>query len=232
MPEQHREGRGCVFYGCLTFIIILVALAVGTYFGTRKAVRMAVDMYLDTKPTELPKVQLSEGQRREALTRFERALDSAEEGKGGGTIDLSSDELNVVMRETGVLGPTKEQIYFRIETNQLKADVSMPLDQFEVWRQLGNKLKLANLGGRYLNGTAFLEVQVTNGVMDMKVTDVHVKGKPLPNSFTGQLKTENVAAGANKNAEAQNILKQVEKVEIKDDKVLLHLKEAPKEKTI
>lgn len=225
MAEQQRPGKGCFFYGCLTFIILVIAVAVGTYFGTRKALKMAVDTYLDTKPATLPSVRMSATERKALVAEVTRTVEASAAGRSTEPVELPPEELNVLLREIGTLGPAAEQVYFRVETNQLKADVSIALDQFEAWRQLGKKLMISNLSGRYLNGTAFLNAQVTNGVLNLKVTDLHAKGQPLPGTFMSTLQTENLASGAGKNAQAQKILGAVDRLETREDKVYLHLKQ-------
>jgi hypothetical protein len=229
--KQHRPGKGCFFYGCLTFIVILVASAIGTYFGTRKAVQLAMENYLQTSPMTLPKSALSDAERREAIARFENAFDASQKGRPTPPLELSIDELNAALASTGVLGPLKDQAYLRMETNQLKADISIPLDQFGIWKGLGQKLFLKN-DGRYLNGTAFLDLKVVEGILDLKVTELLVNGKPLPGTFMATLRTENLAAKANENGEVRNLLQQVQKVEIRDNRIILHLKQPAKEQVI
>ena len=89
---------------------------------------------------------------------------------------------------------------------------------------MNQKLLLGDTGGRYLNGTAFLNLSVTNGVLDLKASDVLVNGKSLPGEFTGSLKSMNLADQANQNAEAKNILARIDHVETRDNKIVIYFK--------
>lgn len=221
---EQRPGKGCFFYGCFTFLVILVAVAIGTYFGTRKAVRMAVDTYLQKQPVTLPQVQLPRAEQQQLVDDVRARFSSAQRGETPQPLELSTDQLNAALQGLGWLGKAQGQLFFRIETNQLKADLSLNLDQFEVWRNLGGKLFLSDLGGRYLNGTALLTAAVTNGVLDLKITDILVNGKSLPQNFTSTVRTTNLADPANANNDAKQILSNIDKVEIKDDKLVVYFR--------
>jgi hypothetical protein len=218
------QSRGCFFYGCLTFILVVLAVLIGVYFGTRKAINLAVTTYTDTKPADLPKIQLSAQERKDLRDRFEKLSDSASHGRPVEEMVLSADEFNALLLASPGLGKLQDQIYFQVETNNLKAQVSLPLDQFQIWRSLGKKMSIPDLRGRYLNGTATLDTSVDNGELQIKVRDMTAKGKPLPSSFMANLQTQNLAEDANKNADARFLFQKIQKLEIRDGKVRIKFK--------
>ena len=224
------KGRGCFFYGCLTFLLVSLAVAVGVFFGTRKAIQMVVANFTDTTPAPLPQNHVPPERLRELRQRFEQLNTAAQRGVADQEFVLEGDELNAFLFDTSELKNFHDQLYFQIETNTVKAQVSLPLDQFHLWRGLSKKLVMKNLGGRYLNGVATLDVSVQNGELSVKVRDLVAKGKPLPSSFMANLRPENLAKEANKNADLQSILQKIESLEIKDGRVNMKLKTAQKAK--
>jgi hypothetical protein len=219
-----NKNRGCFFYGCLTVILVVIAVAVGVYFGTRKAINLAVANFTDTKPAELPRIQISPAQQKEIRDRFDKLSDAAARGRPAEDLVLTADEFNALLLNSPGLKGFKDELYFQVETNNLKAQVSLPLDQFQIWRSLSKKLAMPDLRGRYLNGTATLDASVNNGQFQLKVRDMTAKGKPLPSSFMANLQTQNLAEDANKNPDTRSLFQRVQKVEIRDGKVRMKFK--------
>ena len=54
-----RQGRGCFFWGTITFVLVLIGVLFGLYFGARKAAHAAIAQYTATAPAQLPKLNLS-----------------------------------------------------------------------------------------------------------------------------------------------------------------------------
>ena len=65
-----KPRRGCGFYGCITGVVLLVmmlgALLLGCYY-----VKKMVARYTDTKPAELPTIQMSPAEMAQAKERLE-----------------------------------------------------------------------------------------------------------------------------------------------------------------
>jgi hypothetical protein len=217
---SESQGRGCFFYGCLTFLLVALAVVVGVFFGTRKSIQMVVSNYTEGQPAELPKVSVSPEQLRDLRQR----LESAAGGKDESQISLDADEINALLRNSPELKAAGEQVYFQIEGDTMKAQVSLALDQFDMWRSMMRKLLLKGMSGRYLNGSATLDAGIENGELSVKVRDMTAKGKSLPSSFMANLRAENLADPANKNPELQTALQKIERLQVRDGKVRIKFK--------
>src|SRR5204863_9480910 len=93
---------------------------------------------------------------------------------------LDQTELNVLLTQVPALKPYVKQLYLTPEDNTLKAQVSLPLDQFPFWQTTSRRLLLPELRGRYLNGTASFDLSSSNGQMNVFLKDMTVNGKSLP----------------------------------------------------
>ena len=64
-----KPRRGCFFYGCITGLVllglVLTALMVGLHY-----VKKLVNQYTDSRPMELPTVQMSKGEVDQLKQRF------------------------------------------------------------------------------------------------------------------------------------------------------------------
>ncbi len=207
VPTQPKK-HGCLFYGCLTVLILGLVGGIATYFGVRHVIKKLVVEYTDTSPLELPAVALSQEQQDALKTRidtFKAALD----GKGVvQPLHLSADEINALIAEDPEL---KGHAHVAIESNRVKATLSLPMD----------KLPLPGAGGRYLNGTALLNVALVNGQLFVTAQSVEVKGKPLPEDFMAGLRSRNLAENAIKDPETAAMLAKIESLDIKDGEVII-----------
>ena len=225
MPEKiQKQGRGCLFYGVITMILVFIGVAIGVYFGARKAILTAVATYTSPSPAPIPQLRLSDAEKERIARQLALQGRQATQGQGPKELTLGEQELNVLLTQSSDLRSFSNQIYLQPESNRLKAHLSVPLDQFQPWKDLSRKIG-GDLNNRYLNGTAFLNVGVTNGSLSLSLADLEVNGKTLPEEFTSRVQSQNFAAIANTNAEAQAVLQRVEAITVQDGKV--HVKFKP-----
>jgi hypothetical protein len=137
---------------------------------------------------------------------------------------LTEQQLNVLLGQSAQVKPFREHLYLQPEGDVLKAQMSLPLDQFEEWKAFTQKIGARELTNRYLNGTAFLELSVTNGGLQMSITNLVVNNETLPAQFTSRLRSQNFAENANNSPELQAALQKVEDIEVKDGRVVIEFK--------
>ena len=226
MPDKvQKQGRGCLFYGTITMVLVFIGVAVGIYFGARKAILTAVANYTSPSPAPIPQLRISDAEKERIARQLALQARQATQGQGPTELSLGEQELNVLLTQSPDLKSYSQQIYLQPEGDKLKAHLSVPLDQFEHWKSLSRKIG-GDLNNRYLNGTAFLNVGVTNGTLSLSLADLVVNGKTLPKEFTTRVQSQNFAAAANTNAEAQAVLQRVEAITVQDGKVQVKFKPA------
>lgn len=218
-----KQGRGCFFYGTITMILVIVGVLLGVYFGSRKAIQAVVAKYTAPSPVPVPRLALTPAEEERIARNLARTAQQAAQGQGPGELSLGEQELNVLLYQAPDLKIFREQIYLQPEGDKLKAQMSVPLDQFEHWKALGRKIG-GNLTNRYLNGTAFLAVGITNGQLNLNITDLVVNGENLPSEFVTRVQGQNFAKDATNNAEFQAALQKVESITVTNGKVQVQFK--------
>src|SRR6266511_2438217 len=208
--QQKPKGRGCFFYGCLTVVILFLALIVGGYFLARAAVTSFVGKYTDSEPMELAKVELSKQEMEELDQRLTTFKDGVEAGKPIPALELNADELNSLIQRNVEL---KGKLHVSLDDDQVKGRISLPLGDVQVpfikrW-----------LKGRYLNGSAGLKASLQNGVLVVTLQSVEVNGKPIPGDVLAGLQSRNLAEGFYSDAKASNVMSRLASIEIKAGKV-------------
>lgn len=209
--EPRSRGRGCFFYGCVfagvLSLLAVIAVGVTAFIGYRFVNKLVTEWTAST-PVELPKVQVSEDQRRLVRERVEAFRKAVSEGTATEPLVLSGDDLNVLIEENPDLRNT---VYTRIEGDKLKAQVSIPLD----------RLKVGLVQGRYLNGEAELKASLSNGFLAVNIDSLEVNGKRPPEQFLENLRKQNLAKDAYDNPKNREMLSRFESMAIKDGKIIL-----------
>jgi hypothetical protein len=229
-PEQHQppRQRGCFFYGCIIasvlVVLMLVLLGVGSYFLYR-FVAQAVEQYTATAPRDLPKVEMPADRRESLKKRAEEFAKAVEKGKAVEPLVLTGDDLNALIEEEPDLAQLKGKIYLKIEGDELKGQVSLPLEKFSEMPGLGL------LKGRYLNGEANLKASLINGVLIVTLDSLEVNGQRVPENAMANIRQENLAKDAYKNPKHAEVLRKLESLEIKDGKLIIKVRAKPGEAT-
>lgn len=213
-----KQGRGCFFYGTITMILVVIGVLLGVYFGSRKAIQAVVAKYTAPSPVPIPRLAISPAEEERIARSLARTAQQAVQGQGPVELALGEQELNVLLGQSPELKPFRDQIYLQPEGDKLKAQMSVPLDQFQHWKDLGRKIG-GNLTNRYLNGTAFLAVGMTNGTLNLSIADLVVNGETLPSEFVTRVQGQNFAKDATNNAEFLAALQKVENVTVTNGKV-------------
>jgi hypothetical protein len=209
--DSRPRQRGCFFYGCVfasvLAVLMIIALAVLVFVSMRFFSGL-VEQWTSPVPAELPKVQVSEEERksvRERVDAFSKALE------GGTAVDplvLNSDDLNALIEESPLF---KGNVFARVEGDKLKAQISMPLD----------RVVIGMLKGRYLNGEAELKASLRDGILVVTLETLEVNGKRPPENFLAGLRQQNLAKDAHDNPKIAEIIRQLESLEIKDGTIIL-----------
>ena len=209
-----KPRRGCFFYGCISGLVLL-ALVLGLLMAGLHYVRKMVNQYTDTKPMELPTVQMAPGEVDKLKQRFESFQQAVREQRPTKSLELTSDEINALIAGGPEWQALKGKFYLNLAGNQLKGEVSMPLQE----------LGLSMFKGRYLNGSATFNLSFRNGALSVSPQTVTVKGKPLPEVYMQQIRTENLAANLTNEPKAVAVLQGLQVIQVKEGKLIVVPKE-------
>jgi hypothetical protein len=215
--EPPKPGHGCFFYGCIAAsvlaVLLLIAIGLGVYFSYQTYLRL-VNQYTSPARMDLPKVEMAEEDRNALHARFNAFKKALDEGEDAEPLVLTGDELNVLLADQANVA---DRVYFIIEGDKLKGEVSLPLDA----------IGLAALKGRYFNGKATFEASLKNGRLDVRVDAAEVNGQPISEQVMAGLRTANLAEEASKQPENAKVLDKLESLVIKNGTITI--KARPKE---
>jgi hypothetical protein len=224
--SEPKKSRGCLFWGCITMLILLV-LTIGCLYGGYRMLMGKIDQfiqeYTDDHAQALPKVEMPDEQRQTIVQRgkeFEERYKAVPTADNPGilsdderTFVLTADELNVLLQKDPKLNG---RFYVSLEDDQIKARISMPLSELN-WKPVA---------GRYLNGEGRIVVVLVDGEPHFYLRDVKVKGKPLPDALRDGIEKQEVHPGP-QNQPRPRLPRKLEKVEVQDGRLIIVLAKEP-----
>src|SRR5262249_42079167 len=167
-----KPSRGCLFYGCLTGVVCLLAILIAGLLGIHEFRRM-LNKYTDTQPMALPKVSIGSAALDQLLPRVEDFREDLRAGRTPPQLILSEDEVNELIAHDPELKQLKGKLYVQFEGDQLQAQVSLPMED----------VGLPRFRGRYLNGTASLGIALSSGILYLYAQEFAVKGRAIPEAY-------------------------------------------------
>jgi hypothetical protein len=212
MPNPN-QSRGCLFYGCITAAVLVIALLITGFFAYRFANRKLdefVTDYTAAAPAALPKTQMAPEQLRALRDRVDQFTDALEQGREAQLI-LSAEEINALIENEPEFEHLRDKFYVFIEEDRIKSLVSYPLTE----------LPLKRVSERYLNGTVTWNVALRNGVLTIRIEAVEVNEKPLPAEFMKLIQSENLAGEFVDDPESAKAIRKMDRIEVRDGKVFI-----------
>ena len=206
--QPEKKGHGCVFYGCLTLVVLVVLFIAGGYY----LYQTALNRFTDTAPRELPVVEVSEEDWRaldERVKGFTEAIDKKVEGPV--TLTLTTEDLNAMIAKDPDLKELAGKVHAAIDGEEIKVNLSLPLDDL-------------GYPGRYFNGSAKLKVSFEDGKLNLKIREAETKGNPIPAPIVKMLEEKNLVGEVSKDPEANKDLNKLESIKVDDGKIVLKRK--------
>jgi hypothetical protein len=215
--QQIKKRRGCFFYGCLIGCFLVLLVLLGGLLGLRYAKKMFSD-FTDDKPVALPVATMPPAQMEQVRKRVDDFRNSVKAGTTPAPLELNSDELNALIATDDDLRGLKGKLYVNaIEGNQIKGQVSIPMDE----------AGLPVFKNRFLNGTATFHLSLRNGLIRLIAQDITVKQKPIPDIYMQKIRTQNLAKSVNSDPRVSVALDWIENLEVKDGKLVIVPKAKP-----
>lgn len=213
--QSPKRRRGCFFYGCITSLVLL-ALLLGAVLLGLHLIKKTVNRYTESQAVELPTSQMPRDEAAKLKQRFEAFEAAVREQRPVPPLTLTSDDLNALIASGPQPQALQGKVYLSLEGDQLKGQVSVPLQTIG-WGMLK---------GRYLNGSAMFNLALHNGALFVTAQSVAVKGRPLPEAFMQSIRKENLAARLANDPRAAALLQGLEDIRVSGGKLVI----VPKEK--
>ena len=213
LPTTPPKRRGCLFYGCITVVLLIVVTLGGLYWGVSRFIKSTLTEWSDTAPLQLPVVTAAPGVYEATRSRVEEFVKAIEANRPAAPLVLTAEEINTLIAGAPELGDVRGRVYISIPGDEVEGQVSLPLAGF-------------GLADRYVNGRASFAVSHDYGVLVVTLKRLEVNGKVVPDTFMTELGRENLAAEFTKDATRAEVLRRIEKIEVANGRIIVTPKDA------
>ncbi len=203
------KPRGCLFYGCLTAVVLLLIAGLLGFLAVR-FVRNKINSYTEAQPLKMPTTKMTDADFQILQQRVKAFAGGLEQGKGLEPLILTEDDLNALLARSADTKALADKVYVSLSGNEVKGLVSIPLSGLG-W--LGK--------GRYLNGNATFKVSLENGVLIVTAEQIQVKGLAVPETVMSQIRRENLAKEAYQDPKNAAAIRKVESIRVENSQVTI-----------
>ena len=186
------EGRSYLKYmliGCFGTLLVLIVSGLAIVVGGKYALDYALEEFADENPTAFSESTLDP----EELAIVEEKFDSFFNGEGGDltkkSLSMTSDELNHLVANTPEFSDIKDKVRFTIEGNQMKTQLSLPMDDF---RKMYPDIPQGMLQGKYINADAVIEFRSSGKSVGAYVKSMTIKNKQVPSGLLSKIQDRNL----------------------------------------
>ena len=221
---EEKKGKGCLFYGCLTLVALLLLTCGATFMGVKFVQGKFNEMiaqYTAEEPLELAALDYSDAEMQELEDRIAVFQEAAETGEGSPELELTAKEANMLLSKALAANTTPsggQMMDMRVEFVDDQAEATITI---AIGDMLGEVPFLKGLKGRHINGRATLDGYVGGGMASLFITALEVNGEPVPQEFINELSSTNILQDAQSDPEVSQTLGLIESFEIVDGALIL-----------
>jgi hypothetical protein len=201
--EPAPKSRGCLFWGCLTVVVLFLSMAgcvgVGLYMMRQR--------FTSPTPEPVPQYQAKPGEYQEVQERITSFNQNSKEGKPA-RLELTADDLNALISQDPRWKAIRGNAFVRIAGDSLLLDVSMPLDRVPGFR------------GRYLNGSLGIRPQLADGRLRLYVESAKANDRPLQGPALEALRQRDLLEDT-KDPRVLDFARKAKTLEVRDGKLIL-----------
>ncbi len=211
--REEKKGKGCLFYGCLTLLIMgLVIIGVVAY-GAWRLKEFAV-ANTEEQPLEFSEVEVSPEMAEATKKRIEEFTNAIKEGKSTATLKLTARDINGLLYNDEEFRKTGIKMEVDFEDDKATGRISIPLGELSPG---------GILSGRHLNGIASLKISGESGLVVVTIDSFEVRGKPLPEIIMQELRRHNWAERMYGDPESVAIMKRIKSLEVQDGMLFIEI---------
>jgi len=209
--QPTKTGRGCLFYGGIAAAVLLLLIIAGGIVGVRQAKKMLAD-FTDPTPQLAPVANATPAETADLRKRVDDFRNDVRAARSPAPLSVSPEDINKLIASDPDLEPLKGRLFVTaFEGDKIKARISFPLDQ----------LGLPIFRGRFLNGDGTFLISLRGGLLYLKVQDIVVRGKPIPENYMQVIRAQNLAKPLNGNPRVSVALDKLKSIEIKDGRLVI-----------
>jgi hypothetical protein len=170
--------------------------------------KAAVRNYTSATAKPVPRAQADPQQRKALEARWIELATAVRQRQSPPPFAISADDINLFFAGNKGMGGA---VGFVITNGEVRAEFSAPLD----------KTGRPELKGRYLNGTAKVNINFADGWLTVGLGKVEANGRKIPDWLLKRFQRENWVQQLDKNRDMVNFFQEMDTIRVQGDKVVL-----------
>jgi hypothetical protein len=173
MTQQtpQKRGFGCLGYGCIVAVILIVVTIGGIFWLARSAMRGAVERFTTEQPMSVPTVALDAAASSSLKGKLDALAATIKDPRGAGEFTLSQAEVSAAVSEKQFNG----KVLVELQDDTVATTFSFPLSAMGPWDSA--KPIIGDFMNRYVIGSARAKVSVTDGVASVVFDSLTLNGQ-------------------------------------------------------
>jgi len=213
-PPPPARGMGCFAKGCLTLIIVAVALFIVCLCGGWFVLTRFADKFTAIQPAMVEVQQPTPAEAQAAQAKWE-ALRAAIRNNQETTVEFTADDLNTLIANDPDFRKARGRVRVAIADSVVSLDLSAPLDS----------LRWARLHGRWFNGKIRFGMSYVDDNFFFDLKSAEANGRQIPSFFFSSDIKRSFSRSFTQNfhprRERDDWLKHIRTISVQDDKVIL-----------
>jgi len=203
-----------ILLGCFGVAAFCMVVLIGAAFMVPRMIDGAIENYTDTEPQLPPPPEIAEEEGEDLLEQVESFAEALEEGEPTEPLVLDEEELNYLLQEAAKEEDFGGGVYVELHEDQVSAMLSVPIDEdvdLGPWSR--------DLRGRYINGRAMLDVDVSDGKLEVNLDSFSIKGREVPGWLLDMVQDLIDDSGVLRSEDVRKITEKLESLDIDEDQL-------------
>lgn len=166
-----KKGFGCLGYGCIVAVILMVVIIGGLFLVARSAMRNAVVNFTTDQSIPVPSVALDAAAKAAAETRLSDLARLWNDPHSSGMVSLTQGDIFGLLGDT----PFNGLVFVELKGSEIASTFSFPLKALGEWEAA--KPIIGDYLNRFVSGSATAQVSINDGVTEIKFTGLTLNGQ-------------------------------------------------------
>jgi hypothetical protein len=204
-----KWAMGCGL-GCLSLTVIGLLAGWMAFTAIKEKAGDMVGSFASDEPVTIETPEVTPVQIDEAVAKFETFRKGMEADGAPVPISLNENELNALIFHHPSLQNLAGKGNISIVEDQLKSQVSVNLDDFDIpVKFIADAVK-----GKYFNGYVTLSLGMAAGRPSLYIEELEVNGNMIPQEFMSELGRKNLLEDIQKDEEISSFFEKIEDIRI------------------
>jgi hypothetical protein len=166
-----RNGFGCLGYGCLIAVALMLVLVGALLFGARSAIRNAVKEFTTEQSLPVPSVSFDAAEESALNEKWHKTAELFSDPKGSGELVIMPDELQFYLKKVDLA----TICHVELQGDSFVASFSFPMSALGEWRAA--RVIIGDLLQRYVTGSAKAKVSAQDGIYSVDFEGLTLNGQ-------------------------------------------------------